>query len=319
MDAKPSQKFRNKALVGNHPALVEKFGVCVGKGIVKWTESVTINFSNLTNHSVALPEGTVVGQLKQVKGKDYHLITLEEWTTPQVNADKKVLNYRKELISPTWSNTWRMLFNVSKCKAMEFSRSGKNIYAKSELLMGNDESRSALAFVDTEKDLGVTFSRNLKFSIHIKNQVNRATEILGQLKRSFRYWIKDHLDAGPSIVPTRKDARATKLVPFFFVPRIRNWRYEDILAILSLTPFMSAWAGCTPRFPQVHYPNPDPPVVSEVMQEDGQASTKCLQRANTFTNRIVNEWNALPATFTDADSVNKFKSGYDAFRSSQQS
>ncbi|RNA31524.1 hypothetical protein BpHYR1_041489 [Brachionus plicatilis] len=43
------------------------------------------------------------------------------------------------------------------------------------------------------------------------------------------------------------------------------------------------WAGCTPRFPQVHYPNPDPPVVSEVMQED------------------------CPA--------NKFKNGYDAFRS----
>ncbi|RNA36411.1 hypothetical protein BpHYR1_027718 [Brachionus plicatilis] len=37
----------------------------------------------------------------------------------------------------------------------------------------------------------------------------------------------------------------------------------------------------------------------------GQVSTKCLQRANTFTNRIVNEWNALPATVTDADSVNK--------------
>lgn len=25
-----------------------------------------------------------------------------------------------------WSNTWHMLFNVSKCKAMEFSRSGKS-------------------------------------------------------------------------------------------------------------------------------------------------------------------------------------------------
>ncbi|RNA34858.1 RNA-directed DNA polymerase from mobile element jockey-like [Brachionus plicatilis] len=51
----------------------------------------------------------------------------------------------------------------------------------------------------------------------------------------------------------------------------------------------------------------------------GQVSTKCLQRANIFTNRIVNEWNALPATVTDADSVNKFKNGYDAFRSSQLS
>ncbi|RNA11448.1 RNA-directed DNA polymerase from mobile element jockey-like [Brachionus plicatilis] len=51
----------------------------------------------------------------------------------------------------------------------------------------------------------------------------------------------------------------------------------------------------------------------------GQASTKRLQRANTFTNRIVNERNALPATVIDADSVNKFKNRYDTFMSSQQS
>ncbi|RNA05247.1 hypothetical protein BpHYR1_039305 [Brachionus plicatilis] len=59
--------------------------------------------------------------------------------------------------------------------AMESNRSGKNIYAQSEVLMGEDESRSALTFVDIEKDLGVTFS------------LNRATGIIGQLKRSFRY------------------------------------------------------------------------------------------------------------------------------------
>ena len=91
MDTQPSQKIRNIALVGNHLALVEKFGVCVGKGIVEWSESVTINLINLTNHSVALPKGTIVGQLKKVKDKDYHLITLEKWTTPEVN-ENKVLN-----------------------------------------------------------------------------------------------------------------------------------------------------------------------------------------------------------------------------------
>ncbi len=57
---------------------------------------------------------------------------------------------------------------------MEFSRFDKSRYAQSELLMGEDDHRSELAFVDTEKDLGVTFSRNLKFSNHIKIQVNKA-------------------------------------------------------------------------------------------------------------------------------------------------
>ena len=89
-----------------------------------------------------------------------------------------------------------MRYNVDKCKVMEFSRSGKSHFAESELLIGaligDLGSRSALAVVDTEKDLGVTFSSNLKFNNHIKTQANRATSILGQLKRTFaRCWTID--------------------------------------------------------------------------------------------------------------------------------
>ncbi len=118
-----------------------------------------------------------------------------------------------------------------------------------------------------ELDLGVTFSRNMKFSNHIKIHVNKATGILSQLKRSFRYWtldtcrtlycayVRPHLEYAAVVwsPPSKKDARllekvqrrATKLVP-----RIRNWRYKDRLAVLRLTPFMSAvyvetWSSCS--------------------------------------------------------------------------
>ncbi|RNA22385.1 RNA-directed DNA polymerase from mobile element jockey-like, partial [Brachionus plicatilis] len=43
-------------------------------------------------------------------------------------------------------------------------------------------------------------------------------------------------------------------------------------------------------------PGPAGAIRGHARRFSGQASTKCLQRANTFTNRIVNEWNALPAT-----------------------
>jgi len=72
---------------------------------------------------------------------------------------------------------------------MAFSRSGKSHFAESEVLMGNLGSMRALAVVDTEKDL--TFSSNLKFTNHIRTQANRAMSILGQLKRTFRYWTID--------------------------------------------------------------------------------------------------------------------------------
>jgi hypothetical protein len=104
-----------------------------------------------------------------------------------------------------------------------------------------DDHRSELAFVDTEKDLGVTFSPNFKFSNHIKIQVNKATGNLGQLKRSFRYWslycayLTPHLEYAAVVwsPPRKKDAetlekvqwRATKLVP-----RIKNWRTKSVLS-----------------------------------------------------------------------------------------
>jgi hypothetical protein len=43
-----------------------------------------------------------------------------------------------------------MLFNVDKCKMMEFNRSGKSHFAQSELLMADLGSRSALAVVETD-------------------------------------------------------------------------------------------------------------------------------------------------------------------------
>ncbi|RNA14567.1 RNA-directed DNA polymerase from mobile element jockey-like [Brachionus plicatilis] len=62
-------------------------------------------------------------------------------------------------------------------------------------------------------------------------------------------------------------------------------------------------------------PGPARGIRGHARRLSGQASTKCLQRANTFIKRIVNEWNALPVTVMGADSVSKFKNGYDAFQS----
>ncbi len=127
----------------------------------------------------------VVNHLVKLFADDSKLIA-----TIRSNSDLALLQHDLDALSE-WSNKWRMLFNVDKCKVMEFSRSGKSHFAESELLMGDPGSRSALAVVDTEKDLGVTFSSNLKFTNHIRTQANRATSILGQLKRTFRYWTID--------------------------------------------------------------------------------------------------------------------------------
>jgi hypothetical protein len=79
-----------------------------------------------------------------------------------------------------------MMFNVEKCKVMEFSKSGHSKLSSMELRMG--ESRSVLNFTDSEKDLGVTFSSSLKFSSRVIAQANKAVSSLGQLRRTFRFF-----------------------------------------------------------------------------------------------------------------------------------
>ena len=56
--------------------------------------------------------------------------------------------------------------------------------------MDNDMSIK-LKEVKSEKDVGVTFSDNLKFDIHINNIVNKANQMVGIIKRSFTYLDKD--------------------------------------------------------------------------------------------------------------------------------
>ena len=106
------------------------------------------------------------------------------------------------------------------------SKSDKSIYANADFLMGKPGARSALKFLETEKDLGVTFSSNLKFSAHVKTQANRASAILGQLKRTFRFWtietcrnlycafVRPHLEyAAPArSLTSKKDLRTLESV-----------------------------------------------------------------------------------------------------------
>ena len=44
-----------------------------------------------------------------------------------------------------------------------------------------------LEFIETEKDLGIIVHNNLKFSGHIINQVNKANQLIGLIRRSYTY------------------------------------------------------------------------------------------------------------------------------------
>ena len=233
---------------------------------------------------------------------------------------------------------------------MEFSRSGKRKYQDTEFLMG--DPRKALIHIDTERDLGVTLSSSLKFSKHINIQANKATGILGQLRRTFRHWnidtfktlycafVRPHLEYAAVVwsPSSKKDIRllenvqrrATKLIP-----RIRNWNYSDRLRVLGLTSLQDRrkrgdliqlfkisngfnvvkWVNPIPTSNSLLQTGPASAIRGHQRRLSGQNSTKCIQRENFFTNRVINDWNSLPVNVIASNSINQFKNSYDNWKS----
>ena len=116
-----------------------------------------------------------------------------------------------------WSDKWPLKFNTSKCKVMHNGSTNTSSYSVLDL---NDPKHKELEFFEKEKELGVIFDSNMKFSSHIINQVNKANRLMRLTRRtytyldknSFRYLfnalVRPHLEYGVSIwYPLLKRAR----------------------------------------------------------------------------------------------------------------
>ena len=84
----------------------------------------------------------------------------------QADLDKLVL----------WAQKWQMVFNVDKCKVMQVTR--RRTYYMDE---------RELSVVSYEKDLGVWISADLKCSKQSMHACNKATKVLGMIKRTIRF------------------------------------------------------------------------------------------------------------------------------------
>ena len=65
-----------------------------------------------------------------------------------------------------WAKKWQLRFNEEKCEAMRITHS-------------RDKSTTNSKLGTALKDLGITTSKDLTWSEHIKNIVNKANQVLG--------------------------------------------------------------------------------------------------------------------------------------------
>ena len=82
-----------------------------------------------------------------------------------------------------WNKTWQGFLNISKCKHLSLgSPSVGGTYT-----LKNDLENVIIQQTREERDLGITFTDDFKFSKHINFSIHKANKILGIIYRSFQH------------------------------------------------------------------------------------------------------------------------------------
>ena len=76
-----------------------------------------------------------------------------------------------------WSEKWQLPFNMEKTKVLHFGRHNLEF----DYQIGNNN----ITKDEVEKDLGITFDKNLTFKTHIASICRKANSRLGMIKRNF--------------------------------------------------------------------------------------------------------------------------------------
>ena len=186
--------------------------------------------------------------------------------------------------SVKWSEKWQMLFKFGECKCIHIGHRNMD----EEYKMGD----AVLGRTTQEKDLGVTFSADMKVSEQCGIAASKGNLILGLIRRTITYKEKQ------LIVPLYKAivrphfeycTQANQIEVF----KIVNG-YEDV----DRNVFFKLKEGSRTRGHKAA-------LVKEQCRLD--------MRKYSFSQRVINEWNKLPNDCVNASSVNMFKNRIDRY------
>ena len=99
----------------------------------------------------------------------YYRTILNSLDCPNLQNDLDVIS--------EWSKDWRLRFNTSKCELLSITRKRNPIKHDHRL------DSHLLTRPSTQKDLGITISKDLKWNSHINQAVSKAYRMLGFLRR----------------------------------------------------------------------------------------------------------------------------------------
>ena len=228
-----------------------------------------------------------------------------------------------------WSKLWLLSFNIPKCHVLHM---GKN-NPENKYYM---EESTELAITTSEKDIGVTFTSEMNFNVHINNVVKKGNQMAGLIKRTFTYLdsdmfvklyksvVRPHLEyanviwhpmlKGHQTMIENVQRRATKMVD-----SLKNLSYVDRLKQLNLPSikYRQMRGDLIQTYKIIHNIdnldkdsffrlNPSNNTRNSHLKLEKEFS-KSSTRSNFLSNRIKNLWNGLPERVKAAEDLNTFK------------
>ena len=306
-------------------------------------------FSEWAEVTSGVPQGSVLGPILfiiYIDDLDSNVISKLDKFADDSKLGKSLSNQddveclRKDLISmEKWSSEWQMQFNTDKCAVMHLGR--KNTASQYTL---NDKK---LKESESERDLGVIIDKNLKFSDHCNKVANMANVTLGMIKRTiscksksiitrlykalvrpqleycvqaWRPYLKKDIEKIEKV-----QRRATKMIS-----ECSKLSYEDRLKITGLSTLedrrnrgdLIEVFKILRGFSKVDYRHFFQLVDNSKTRGNKYKLVKSRSRLDIrkhfFSQRVVNEWNKLPDSVVEAESVNSFKNKYDSYVSLQR-
>ena len=239
-----------------------------------------------------------------------------------------------------WSEKWLLRFHPQKCGVMKLGKPSQQEYFMGPPETQDDNSaRTKLGVISKEKDLGVTIDDRLKFKEHVALSTAKANRVVGVIRRTFDHLtekmfvqlfkslVRPLLEYGHSIWQPdqiglcreieRVQKRATKLLS-----HLKEKPYSERLKALKL-PSLEHRRKRGDMIEVFKYVNNfydvKSPKLSKAKNEQLRGNSKKLEktrcntsiRLNYFSNRCINDWNNLPDSVVNAETINSFKNRLD--------
>lgn len=289
-----------------------------------------------------VPQGSVLGPvlfLIYINDIDDNLVSIikkfadDTKMCKSVSSAEGVQNLRDDLAKlGNWATDWQMTFNTEKCSIIHL---GNNNPKHNYSLCG-----SVLRESTKERDLGIIVDNSMKFSEQCNTAIKNANSTLGLIRRTikcksepivtklykalvrpkleycvqaWRPYLKKHIDNMEKV-----QHRATKMIVDY-----KHLRYEDRLKKTDLPTLEErrTRGDLIEVFKTIKGLNKSD--FRNFFTIDHSSRTRGHRfkivkhgsrldvRKHCFSQRVVNEWNALPEVVVETESVNSFKNSYD--------